>query len=208
MAGFSENAGWRPAPDDLLWVVAQLRPNGLERARQHLAQQGFVPFAPWKPETRRRRGRLVPVPRPLFPGYPFVGLEDPESCWRPIANTRGVSRLVRIDTRGPAQVPRDFIAGLLACCAQTGEFTALPDLAPGDPVRIRMGPFADLVGRIDDLELQERVRVLVDLMGRTVPVSLSARALERDRGTRDAGACAQRGGSRTSSGPECGRDGS
>ena len=46
------------------------------------------------------------------------------------------------------------------------------ELAPGQAVRILTGPFADFVGTLDRLDANGRVRVLLDIMGSTVPVAV------------------------------------
>ena len=47
----------------------------------------------------------------------------------------------------------------------------------GQAVRIADGPFADLVGKLEQLDVAGRVRVLLDLLGRSVSVALRCEAL-------------------------------
>jgi transcription antitermination factor NusG len=44
-------------------------------------------------------------------------------------------------------------------------------LKVGGPVRLLAGPFADQLAILDDLDETGRVRVLLDLLGRKVPVA-------------------------------------
>ncbi len=48
----------------------------------------------------------------------------------------------------------------------------------GDPVRIGAGPFMDLVGRFYGMASDERVFVLLDLLGRTVKAQLPSMAID------------------------------
>ena len=45
-------------------------------------------------------------------------------------------------------------------------------MATGQSVRILWGPFANVVGRLERLDAAVRVRVLLDIMGTTVPVAV------------------------------------
>jgi transcriptional antiterminator RfaH len=161
------------------WFVAQLKPNGLALAERNLARQGIAHFSPWQIETRRRRGRLADVRRPLFPGYIFVRFAPEAGLWRAVNATRGLTRLVQTDPRRPTPLPDALVEGLLARCDAEGRLAAAPELAEGDRVRVIAGPFADLVGRIETLEEGERIRVMLDLMGREVRTRIGAEAVEK-----------------------------
>jgi transcriptional antiterminator RfaH len=45
----------------------------------------------------------------------------------------------------------------------------------GSPVRLSVGPFAEKLGILDRLDDSGRVRVLLEIMGATVPVQLERR---------------------------------
>ena len=53
------------------------------------------------------------------------------------------------------------------------------DLTEGQSVRILSGPFTDFVGVLSRLDGNGRVRVLLNLMGSTVPVALTRSVLCR-----------------------------
>jgi len=162
-------------PDN--WFVAQLKPNGLETARRHLARQGLTTLAPQRRATRRRGARLVEVPEPVFPGYLLVQFDPDAARWRAINSTRGVTRLLVDDPRAPRPLPRAFCAELLARCA--GDTVLAPQpLKPGDPVRVVSGPFADALSQVESLTPDGRVRLLLRVLGGATPVEIAAEALE------------------------------
>jgi transcriptional antiterminator RfaH len=99
--------------------------------------------------------------------------------WRAVNATRGLTRLVQTDPRRPTPLPDALVEGLLARCDAEGRLAAAPELAEGDRVRVIAGPFADLVGRIETLEEGERIRVMLDLMGREVRTRIGAEAVEK-----------------------------
>jgi transcriptional antiterminator RfaH len=52
-----------------------------------------------------------------------------------------------------------------------------PDLVQGETVRIVSGAFADFIGVLDRLDDAGRVRVLLEILGTSVPVTLDRSAL-------------------------------
>lgn len=160
------------------WFLAQIRPNALRLALDHLARQGFDLFAPKHTETRRRAGRFVEVEAPLFPGYLFVTFDPARAPWRAINSTRGVSRLVSVGGL-PTPVPDPLIRALMARCDSAGLLMPERAFAPGEAVRIVGGPFADFAARVEAMAPQQRVWVLLDIMGRDTRVAIEADKLKR-----------------------------
>lgn len=165
------------------WHVAQLKPNGLRLAQQHLTRQGFICFCPTQMERRHvaRLQQSKPVLRPLFPGYVFVQFSADQTGWQSINSTRGITRLVSLGQNNLHALPTSFMAGLLARCDDTGILIAAKDFKPGDRVRLLSGPFADLVTTVEKLESQDRLQVLFDLLGRQTRVSVPSASVGRSQ---------------------------
>lgn len=161
------------------WFVAQLKPNGLATAVLNLKRQGFASFSPARLESIRVRNALKTMPRPLFPGYLFVQFQTRGDGWQSINSTRGVSRLVLNDIRNPRALPVQFMAGLMARCDINGVLAPPENLEPGDRIRVLSGPFADLVTTVDRLDKDQRIHVLLDLMGREVRTTLPRDIIEK-----------------------------
>lgn len=159
------------------WFLAQLKPNALDIARRNLARQGIETFAPKIEHTSRSRGRFRTGFRPLFPGYLFVSLNAGRS-WRPVNSTQGITRMVSFGSR-PATVPLALIEEIRERCDSNGHIVASGLAHPGDQVRLRRGPFTDFLGKVDALDAEQRVWVLIDLMGRETRVLAEQDALER-----------------------------
>lgn len=157
--------------DNTNWYLAQVRPNGFRLAERNLARQGFETFIPLAEETRRGRGGFVARTTLLFPGYLFVAFDPAAEGWRAVMSTYGVSRIVTAgDT--PSAVPVDIVDGLRARCRPDGVLEPLDDLARGSEVRIATGPFAEFVARVDQMAPDQRVWVLIDMMGRTTRIAV------------------------------------
>lgn len=177
----SELAGACPASGHGLedWYLARLKPGGLRRARENLARQGVTFFCPMRLRTLREKGRLVTASRPLFPGYLFVQVPPGSVSWRSVNATYGVSQVVCLEPGKPSRVPGGIMATLLA--SETSDATDIgADLfRPGEDVRVVVGPFADLVARVEAAPERDRIFVLLDIMGRTVRTQLRGVDLER-----------------------------
>lgn len=156
------------------WFAVQLKPNAEAIARRNLAQQGINVFAPFEVVTVRRGQRLAQVNKSLFPGYLFVSFDREAMRWRTINSTYGVSRLVSFGSEGPAEVPLELIEALRQRCDGEGRLIEAAQFARGDQVRLVNGPFADFVGTIDGLNPEQRVWVLLDVLGKSTRVTVKA----------------------------------
>ncbi len=162
------------------WYVAQIKPNGLKIALRNLGRQGFQTFAPLLETTVQRRGKFVQELKPLFSGYVFVHISPDLPSWRSINNTHGVSRVISFGQEAaPEMVPEALMAALKARCDDGGVFLDAPKLKVGDQVMITQGPFAEFVATVTRLSSQERVWVLLDVLGRGTPATVPQAHLER-----------------------------
>lgn len=162
------------------WYIAQLKPNGIGNALRNLERQKFVTFHPRQTATRRIRDKLVTREEPVFPGYVFVTFDPATAPWRRINATLGIARLLTTPSLQPATVPPAFMAALMERCTPEGLIKPPEVLAPGDLVRIRTGPFAEQVSRIESLDKAGRVGLLLEVMGQAVRVSVDPRNLSRE----------------------------
>lgn len=159
------------------WFAGQLKPNGLRIAKANLQRQGFPCFAPVRRERfQSARGPQMRL-KPLFPGYIFVSVEPRSPRWRALNNTRGLTRMIVTDISRPRPLPDMFIQALMARCEEMRDSAPddQNDYAVGDLVRILQGPFADVVSRVERMSADQRLELLLDLMGQKVRVSVDTR---------------------------------
>ncbi len=156
------------------WYVAQLKPSGLQLATRNLERQKFAVFCPLQLVDRRRGSRVTSVAEPFFPGYLFVALAPAGDEMRAANHTRGVARLVTVGTRGPQPVPAALIAALKARCSPEGvvQPPQVESFEIGEEVQVTEGPLAGQVSRIVALAPEERIWMLLDLMGRATRVAV------------------------------------
>jgi transcriptional antiterminator RfaH len=153
------------------WFFAQIKPNCLNIARRNLARQGFDIFLPMQLETRKKRGKFYDTPVPLFPVYIFVGMEPGSGLWRAVNSTYGVTKLVTFADK-PAAVPKELVLDLKIRCDSDGMLLPPEELTPGDQVKLTTGPFASFIAEVEKLGSDERVWVLLDIMGRATRVTV------------------------------------
>jgi transcription elongation factor/antiterminator RfaH len=153
------------------WFLAHTQPKGEQRAELHLGAQGFRTYLPQIQKTVRHARQLRTVQAPLFPRYLFVILDLGRDRWLSVRSTIGVSRLFTTQEGRPVPVPSGIVESLIG--RSDGELMRLDaGLVAGQQVRILSGPFADLVGTLERLDGAGRVKVLLEMMGTAVPVTL------------------------------------
>ena len=118
--------------------------------------------------ARRIRSVLVP----LFPRYLLVCMDTERQRWRSVNGTFGVSHII-CQGETPAPVPDQVISAIREREDESGIVRLVPQgLKPGDQVRVREGAFADCSALLKEMCGQERAILLLDLMGRSVRISV------------------------------------
>jgi len=148
------------------WRLVRCQPHRELTAEHQLERQGFKVFLPKTSKTIRHARRIRKEIAAFFPGYLFVELDLAADPWRSVNGTLGVAHLVmRGET--PAVVPAGVIEDLIACSDQLGLHMP-PAPEAGQRVRIVSGPFSNQIAVVQRLDGPGRVRLLLEVMGRTV----------------------------------------
>ncbi|MEQ8440645.1 MAG: transcription/translation regulatory transformer protein RfaH [Roseitalea porphyridii] len=154
---------------------------GQERlAEGNLLNQGFTTYLPRLALRKRSGGKNVAVTVPMFPGYLFVQVDLERTPWRAINSTFGVRRIVSFGER-PAPLPEGAIEEIRAREDADG-IIRLPKVAPfqkGETVEFADGPMSDVKAMFTVPSGTERVIVLMNLLGRQVPVRVDQDRLRR-----------------------------
>ena len=153
------------------WFVARTLPQRELYAARQLANQGFRTFVPRYLKNRRHARKVETVSAPLFPRYIFVVVDRTRDRWRSINGTLGVDRLLMYGGE-PQPVPHGVVENLVAAADLEGNIRFDFHLKEGQTVKVMAGPFADLVGQLERLDDNGRVRVLLEILGGTVRVAL------------------------------------
>ena len=152
----------------MYWVAAQLTPRRESLAQHCLRLAGYPTYLPRIRERRVVGGRKVEATPALFPGYCFVVVEQQ---WHRARWSPGVAALV-MHAGVPARVPEQVIAEIRE--REIDGLLELPRLKPGDRVQVTCGPLAGLAGLYAGQAPQERVLILLSLLGAERQVALPA----------------------------------
>jgi transcriptional antiterminator RfaH len=161
----------------MFWSVALTKPQGEHTAASNLLRQGFNFYLP------RYLSKLTRPPKikVLFPRYIFIQIE---SQWHSINSTLGISRLLLTTDAKPAQVQDQIINDLKSREDEKG-FIKLPEprdkvkcFEKGQQVVIAGGTFQGYNALFDGLSNNGRVRVLIELLGRQVPLQIGDDGLQ------------------------------
>ena len=146
------------------WYLIKTKPRQEKIAKQNLENQGYVSFYP----IAKINDRLVV----LFPGYLFVQLNEKTQNWSPINSTKGVSHFVKFGLNF-AKVPTSVIEFIKTNQHITAEkLKDLNKFKPGDKVQISDGVFNNFVAIFESYKSDERVILLMNLLGREQSLSV------------------------------------
>jgi transcriptional antiterminator RfaH len=163
------------------WYVMYTKPRQESVALENLQRQNYSVFFPRARVQKRKAGQgSVQVVEPLFPRYMFVNLEVGVDDFSKLRSTKGCMDLVKFGGK-PAIVPLELI-GLIQGQVD-GDFVldllALNRLEVGGEVRVAEGPFEGMMGKIAAQKSDQRVIVLLNVLGAERSVELARSQLDK-----------------------------
>ncbi len=155
------------------WYVLQTKVRSEAVAAHNLGNQNFMTFLPMLRAQRHIRGRWQSMYEPLFPGYLFIELDLEKQNTAPIRSTRGVVRLVRLGaTLQP--FPESLLHALMDAQSAGGDAIDPSKMfASGDEVAFISGPMAGIKAIFKARNSQERVILLLNVLGTETQVNVS-----------------------------------
>lgn len=146
-----------------------------------MADKIFRVLVPTEEEIEIKNGKRRSVQRKVFPGYVLVEMIMTDDSWYVVRNTPGVTGFV--GTSGAGSKPTPLMSNeVRSIMRQMGvdDVKTRFDFSVQEPVRIVEGPFANFVGSIDEIDMDnQKVRVLVSMFGRDTPVELEFDQVEK-----------------------------
>jgi transcription termination/antitermination protein NusG len=118
-------------------------------------------------------GQKVQTEKRVLPGYVLVNMDLNDDAWGVVKNTPGVTGFV-----GAGAKPVPLSQGEVDRILHTGAAQAAPraqvQFSLGESVKVTSGPLSDFDGEIVDVNAdQQKLKVLVDIFERQVPVELA-----------------------------------
>jgi len=156
------------------WFVAHTRSRHEKRVHEQLQGKQVESFLPVFHSKRNWNGRNAIVDMPLFPGYVFVRIPLVERL--SVLTLGGVAGLVSC-AGTPVPLPEGEVERLRGCLSWA-EAEPVAYFQPGNRVRIVAGALAGMEGVILRQNGQTRFVLSIDLIMRSVAVTVKAADLE------------------------------
>jgi transcriptional antiterminator RfaH len=154
------------------WIVINTQPHRERLTMESLRERNFDAYYPLIRKRRSHARRIETVLRPLFPNYLFVRVSLERAQWRPILSTHGVRTIVRMGQE-LSYVEDAFINSLKAREVDGAIVRPEAPYQVGQKVQIAAGPFDGIVATIIAMNEKDRLVVLLDLMQRSVKMTLT-----------------------------------
>ncbi len=122
-------------------------------------------------------GQKVQTEKRVLPGYVLVNMNMSDEAWTVVKGTPGVTGFVGAGTK-PVPLSQPEVDRILHAGAPAAGGGPAPksqvEFSLGESVKVTSGPLSDFDGEIVDVNAdQQKLKVLVDIVERQVPVELS-----------------------------------
>ena len=94
----------------------------------------------------------------------FVGFDPFIITWTKINSTYGISKILAFNKK-PSEIRSDLILELKARHETKSITTQKENLQKGDSIKFNVGPFADLIAEVESVNENNRIWVLLELVG-------------------------------------------
>jgi transcriptional antiterminator RfaH len=154
------------------WIVARNKPNQDKIALINLERQNFKFFQPTFKTTSRIKSKFKEIIKPVFPGYIFIAVDLEEKNWHKINNTRGISSIIAFANKIPL-ISCELIEELKYRFSLDNAQKVVDPYKIGMNAEITNGPFAELIGKIEEIDADQRIWILLDILGTQTRVSIN-----------------------------------
>ena len=154
----------------------------LERRIESMDMQDRIldVLVPMEDEIEIKEGKRRHVQRRIFPGYVLVRMLMSDESWYVVRNTPGVTSFVGSGNK-PVPLQEKEVRGILKQMKQEAPKVKV-EYELGETVRVVDGPFAEFLGRVDEINGEKgKLKVLVTMFGRETPLELDLLQVEKVR---------------------------
>ena len=153
-----------------------------ERIKRYGLEEKFGEIlVPTEEVVEMREGQKRRSERKFFPGYVLVQMEMDDDTWHLVKEVPKVLGFIGGTSERPAPIT-DGEAGAILNRVQEGVDKPRPKVLfePGEVVRVNDGPFNDFNGIVEHVNYEKsKVRVAVQILGRSTPVELDFGQVEK-----------------------------
>ena len=151
------------------WYLIKTKPRQEKIATYNLQNQNYHVYCPWA----KINNKIVI----LFPGYLFINLDENSDNWSPIKSTKGVVNFVKFG------LSYAKISNKIINLIKENEFNTtdriknLNNFCKGDKVEITEGVFKNYNAIFKSFKPNERVILLLNLMGQQQEINITRKSL-------------------------------
>lgn len=141
----------------------------------------FRVLVPVEEETEIKNGKKKTTMRKVFPGYVLTEMVMTDDSWYVVRNTPGVTGFVGSSGSGSKPTPLlpEEVETILKSMGYDAPKREI-DFELKENVKVKDGPFADFVGKIEEIDAdKQKVKVHVNMFGRETPVELDFTQIEK-----------------------------
>ncbi|MFA5624986.1 MAG: transcription termination/antitermination protein NusG [Bradymonadales bacterium] len=126
------------------------------------------------------KGTKRTTTRKFYPGYILVEMQMTDETWHLVHGTPKISGFVGGGSRPPAMSDKEVEAILNRVTTPVERVDITTSLEVNDTVKILSGSFANFTASVNSIDREKsKVSVMVEILGRVVPVDLEFKQVER-----------------------------
>jgi transcriptional antiterminator NusG len=141
----------------------------------------FRVLVPTEEEIVNKDGKKKTVMRKVYPGYVLVEMIQTDESWYVVRNTPGVTGFVGSTGSGskPTALLPEEVEAILKHMGMEEPKPRI-EFELKENVRVKVGPFANFVGSIEEILADKmKLKVLVNMFGRETPLELDFTQVEK-----------------------------
>jgi transcriptional antiterminator RfaH len=165
--------------ENLQWVVVRTRPRCEKKLLDYCSYHGVTAYLPLRRSVRRYPSRTVEFNVPIFTGYLFCQIDADQLAL--LNGCQNTAHIIRAKHGMELQLISELRSiQIFEQAMQMGEITVKPEIAVGDMVVIRTGPFTGLSGVVTRWKNKIRMSVNIELVGQSVMLEVDAGEVDID----------------------------
>lgn len=158
---------------EVRWFVAHTRPRCEKKLVQFCAREQIATTLPCYRSVKKYRGKTAVFHKPLFPGYVFLQLLEPQR--QTVYQSDHVANLLEVIDQAEFSQQLDDI---LTALETELDVRLAPTIGPGTKVRIKTGPLQGMEAWVESRTGMTTAMLRLDFIGQAAAVKIDATDLE------------------------------
>ena len=142
----------------------------------------FRVVVPEQKEVEIKDGVTKERVKKMFPGYILVEMIMTDEAWFIVRNTPGVTGFIGSSGKGAKPTPlQPYEVDNILNSMGISRVDSQNELQPGDAVKIIDGPFVGMSGKIESVDLENKVvNAIIDLFGQETSVEVGLGQIDKE----------------------------